>query len=291
MPLTVRSLHIYPIKSCHGIDLPAARLGRAGLAHDRRWMILGQSGQFMTQRQWPRMALIRPSLTADVLRLSAPDMPDLDIALDGSQLATRAEPVVVWRDTVQARAESDEAAQWLSRFLGQPCRLVKVDAQARRAAKPQRVQDWCERHPDVAGAFAGDHHFGFADGFPLLVINQASLDDLNARLAAKGVAPVPVNRFRPNIVLEGDDWQAFEEDVTALVDFGAWRIALVKPCTRCSIPDIDQETAQQYQEPGLTLAAYRTLEEGVVFGQNGIIDAQDEVMLRVGDSAQAELDF
>lgn len=291
MSLTVRSLHIYPIKSCHGIDLAQSRVDRAGLAHDRRWMIVTSAGQFMTQRQWPRMALIHTALTESALHLSAPDMDDIEVPLDGSQLAETVETVEVWRDKVPARAESAALADWLSRFLGEPCRLMKVDREARRAAREEWVERWRERHPDAAAVFDGDHFFGFADGFPLLVANQASLDDLNQRLVAKGVEPVPMDRFRPNIVLEGEDWAAFEEDVTVTVDFGHVRVALVKPCTRCSVPDVDQSTAVPRQEPGLTLAAYRKLEIGVVFGQNGIVDARDGATLRVGDSAEVELDF
>ncbi|OZI75152.1 MOSC domain-containing protein [Bordetella genomosp. 12] len=291
MSLTVRSLHIYPIKSCHGIDLAHSQVGRAGLAHDRRWLIVTESGQFMTQRQWPRMTLIHTALTESALHLSAPDMDDIEVALDGSQLAESIESVTVWRDTIPARAESAALADWLSRFLGEPCRLMKVDAHASRPARQEWVQGWRERHPEAADVFDGDHFFGFADGFPLLVTNQASLDDLNQRLAAKGVAAVPMDRFRPNIVLEGEDWAAFDEDLTVTVDFGHLRVALVKPCTRCSIPDVDQATAVANQEPGLTLAGYRNLEIGVVFGQNGIVDVLAETTLRVGDSAEIELNF
>ncbi|SUV68261.1 Uncharacterized Fe-S protein [Bordetella avium] len=291
MSLTIRSLHVYPIKSCHGIDLSEAQVDRAGLAYDRRWMIVSASGQFMTQRHWPRMALIRTALTTGALHLSAPDMDDIEVPLDGSQLSETPETVAVWRDTVPARAEAAAVADWLSRFLNEPCRLMKVDAQARRSAKLDWVAQWRERHPDAAAGFEGDHFFGFADGFPLLLANQASLDDLNARLAAKGAEPVPMDRFRANIVLAGDDWAAFDEDLTVTVDFDGLRVALVKPCTRCTIPDVDQDSAAVHQEPGRTLAAYRNLEIGVVFGQNGIVDAQKSTMLRVGGQAEVELDF
>ena len=120
--------------------------------------------------------------------------------------------------------------------------------------------------------------------------NRASLDDLNARLRAKGVAPVPMDRFRPNIVVQGE-WEAFEEDHTAMITTGAVSMALVKPCTRCSIPDIDQRTAVQHDEPGRTLAGYRNLDIGVVFGQNAIVDAPAGARLKVGDGVEIELDF
>jgi len=290
MSAHIVSLHIYPIKSCAGIDLDASLLDRAGLAHDRRWMLVDAVGRFMTQRDWPGMARIRTELDGDVLRLRAPDMVPLEIPLDGSELAESAEPVTVWGDTLPARAESAQAAAWLGRVVGFPCRLLKVDAQARRPARAPWVTRWREKHPEQADAFGGEHLFGFADGFPLLVANQASLDDLNARLRAQGKATVPMDRFRPNIVVQGD-WAAFEEDYTAMITAGAARLALVKPCTRCPMPNVDQATGAVSDEPGATLAAYRTLEVGVVFGQNAIVAEREAVMLRVNDPVEIELDF
>jgi len=289
MSARILSLHIYPLKSCAGIDLNESPIDRAGLAWDRRWMLIGADG-FMTQRQWPAMALIRPALTAGALRLSAPGMPDLDVPLDGSGLASEVEQVGVWKDTIAARRESEEAARWFSEFLDTPCRLYKVDTAASRPAKLDWVGRWLEAHPELADSFAGDHYFGFADGFPLLVANQASLDDLNARLQAKGAAAVPMDRFRPNIVVQGE-WEAYEEDHTAMIETVGVKMAFVKPCTRCSIPDIDQRTAQRNEEPGRTLSAYRNLELGVVFGQNAIVDAPAGARLKVGDGVEIELDF
>ncbi|CAM4102800.1 MOSC domain-containing protein [Bordetella muralis] len=290
MTARILSLHIYPIKSCAAIDLSASSIDRAGLLGDRRWMILTADGQFMTQRQWPAMARIRPALTDTHLELQAPDQPSLQIPLDGSQLSDNVRDVVVWKDTVLAREESSDAAAWLSQALGVNCVLVKVDVQAQRPAKTDWVDRWREAHPEFAEAFAGDHVFGFADGFPLLIANQASLDDLNARLVAKGQSPVPMDRFRPNIVIEGE-WEAFDEDVTALVSVGDVRLALVKPCTRCPMPNIDQLTGERYEEPGRTLATYRQLEIGVVFGQNAIVSAPEGGRLSVGDEVEIELDF
>lgn len=290
MSARILSLHIYPLKSCAGINLNESPIDRAGLAHDRRWMLIADDGQFMTQRQWPAMALIRTAITADALRLSAPGMPDLDVALDGSGLESGSADVPVWSDTIAAQRESTAAGRWFSEFLKTPCRLYKVDTAARRTAKPDWVSRWTEAHPDLADSFAGDHYFGFADGFPLLIANQASLDDLNARLQAKGVAAVPMDRFRPNIVVQGE-WEAFEEDQTAMISAAGVKMAFVKPCTRCSIPDIDQRTAERYDEPGRTLAGYRNLEIGVVFGQNAILDAPAGARLKVGDAVEIELDF
>jgi len=292
MSAHVLSLHIYPIKSCAGIDLREATLTRAGLAYDRRWMLVDAAGRFLTQRQLPRMALIRTEIDAVSLSVTAPGMEPLTVPLDGSALSDASELVGVWSDTVLARAEGRRTHDWFSRFLKQPCRLLKVDAQARRSASEKDwVAGWRDAHPDLAGSFAGEHIFGFADGYPLLVANQASLDALNARLAAQGKPPVPMNRFRPNIVLQDDDWQAFDEDHTVTVQAGSATLALVKPCTRCPIPNIDQRTGEPGAEPGPTLAALHTLEVGVVFGMNAIVAQTEPLTLRAGDPAEISLDF
>ena len=290
MSARIVSLHIYPIKSCAAIDLTTSPIDRAGLLGDRRWMILTAEGQFMTQRQWPAMARVRPAMTDRDLELQAPDMSVLRVPLDGSQLSADVRDVTVWKDTVKAREESAEAATWLSQVLGVSCVLVKVDIEARRPAKVDWVDRWRDAHDDLASAFEGDHFFGFADGFPLLITNQASLDDLNARLVAKGEAPVPMNRFRPNIVIEGE-WEAFEEDVTASLTIGEVQLAIVKPCTRCPMPNVDQLTGQVHDEPGMTLAGYRQLDVGVVFGQNAIVSAPQGSLLRVGEAVEIEFDF
>ena len=291
MAAYISSLHIYPIKSCAGIDLQSAELTRAGLAHDRRWMLVDDGGQFLTQRQLPRMALIRTALDAHSLSLSAPEMQALRVPLDGSELSDTVENVVVWRSTVPARAESERVNAWFSRFLGHPCRLFKVDVDARRTPNPELVERWLAAHPDVAGPFAGDHVFGFADGYPLLVANQASLDELNARLAAQGKPPVPMDRFRANIVVRSEDWEAFDEDHTVFVQAGDAGLALVKPCTRCPVPNVDQRTGISGDEPGLTLAALHTLEAGVVFGMNAIVAQTRALTLNVGDPVEVSLDF
>lgn len=291
MPAHISSLHIYPIKSCAGIDLQSAEVTRAGLAYDRRWMLVDRAGHFMTQRQWPRMALIRTALEAQALVLTAPGMETLHVPLDDSELAGAIENVVVWRDKVPARAESDRVNEWLRRFLGHECRLFKVDIEARRTPSPEWVQRWLAAHSDLAGAFAGDHEFGFADGYPILVVNQASLDELNGRLTAQGKPPASMNRFRPNIVVQGDDWAAWDEDHTAFLQAGAAGLALVKPCARCPIPNVNPDTAETGEEPGTTLAALHTKDTGVIFGMNAIVAQAHPITLKIGDPVEISLDF
>ncbi|ALM83761.1 MOSC domain-containing protein [Bordetella sp. N] len=290
MSLRIRSLHIYPVKSCAGIDLSASPVDQAGLAYDRRWMVVSD-GQFLTQRQLPAMALVRTALDDTHLHLSAPAMPDLAVALDGSGLQGDPQAVTVWRDTMPARRDSAEAAAWFSRYLQRPCEFLRIDvSSAQRSASAEWVGGWLERHPDDAGHYAARNLFGFADGFPLLIANQASLDLLNAQLAAKGRAPVPMDRFRANIVIEGE-LDAYDEDHLASLCVGDVRMALVKPCTRCSIPDVDQATGERHDEPGLTLAATHRMDLGVIFGQNAIVAAPAGAVLRVGDAVEAEFDF
>lgn len=291
MAAHISSLHIYPIKSCAGIALQSAELTRAGLAHDRRWMLVDDAGQFMTQRQWPRMALIRTALDAQSLLLTAPGMDPLRVPLDGSELSGTVENVVVWSATVPARAESGRVNEWFSRFLGRGCRLFKVDLEARRTPNPEWVDRWFAAHPDLAADFEGDHVFGFADGYPVLVTNQASLDELNARLAAQGKSPASMNRFRPNIVVRGDDWAAWDEDHTVFLQAGAAGLALVKPCARCPIPNVDPDTAATGDEPGTTLAVLHTKETGVIFGMNAIVAQTRPLVLKIGDPVEISLDF
>ncbi|ARP80983.1 MOSC domain-containing protein [Bordetella genomosp. 8] len=292
MSLFVRSLHTYPVKSCAGIAVDASAIDGAGLAYDRRWLVIS-GARFLTQRQVPSMALVGTALTATHLQLRAPGMPLLEVPLDGSDLAAITETVTVWRDTFPAHAESTAAAQWFTDFLGLPCRLFKIDVPAAgRAVSPDWVGRWRGEHRELADGFDGRHLFGFADGYPVLIANQASLDELNQRLLVKGRDPVPMDRFRPNVVLDGDDLGAYDEDHIALFARGDdIRLAVVKPCTRCSIPDVDQATGRAGDEPGLTLTATRSLDLGVVFGQNAIVDACPGAILRVGDPISAEWKF
>jgi len=287
MSIVIRSLHIYPVKSCAGIDLSESALDERGLSHDRRWMVVDEDGMFLTQRALAAMALIRPALQARELVLEAPGMLPLSVPLPTSTGPLR--QVRVWRDEVPALDEGEEAAAWLSAFLGRPCRLVRMAGQARRLAGPDKVAAWQQRHGGMVPALPREHVHGFADGYPFLVAVQASLDDLNGKLAAAGAQPVPMNRFRPNIVLDG--LQAYDEDHIAMLSCGDARFALVKPCTRCAIPDIDQLTARQGEEVGRVLAAYRSREAGIVFGQNAVVQAAPGAVLRVGDAVAAQWDF
>jgi len=290
MSVSILSLHTYPVKSCASIDHDCVDIAQGGLCNDRQWVIVDGRGVFMTQRQYAKMALIRPRFdSAGSLILNAPGMPAFEIPARNTADHAAAVDVRIWRSDTLGLDEGDAAADWLSAFLQTSCRLLRVHPQAQRAASPEHIDAWLARHGELAPAVPERHIFGFADGFPFLVANQASLDALNQRLQAKGLAPVPMNRFRPNIVIQGLD--AYEEDYLAGMRIGGMTFAFVKRCARCPIPNIDQATAVQADEPGITLAEFRQFPDGVLFGVNAVVGGADaEASLRVGDMVEPEFD-
>ena len=278
---TIARLFVYPVKSCAGIEVQQALLTETGLDLDRAWMVVDAQGMFLTQRSLPRMALIRPQLKSDEMVLRAPGMLALHVAIDAVEAPAK---VTVWRDTVPAWDMGPVAAQWFSDFLGQPCRLVRFDPEHRRLSS----LEW------TGGVEVPNQ---FADGFPLLVTSEASLQDLNARLAAEGHPAVGMERFRPNVVLAGVD--AHDEDRVDMIHVegdGTTDIHLqpVKPCARCPIPDIDPATAESHPSVGDTLRTYRQdkrLDGAITFGMNAIVRSGAEQWLRVGQRMAADLRF
>jgi uncharacterized protein YcbX len=268
MPTTVQSLHVYPVKGLKGIDLEAARCTERGLEHDRRWMVVDREGEFITQRSHPKMATVWTDLEEDALLLSAPDMPEMRVPFDPG--VAPLERVRVWKSVVKAVPASREADGWLSEYLGDALRLVYMPPESRRFSNPH---------------YAGpDRQVGFADGYALLAISQASLDDLNRRLAARGHAPLPMNRFRPNIVVVGS--APYAEDGWRDIRVGEARLRGVKPCGRCEVTTTDQSTGEvRGPEPLATLATYRdSAEFGVMFGMNCVTVAPGTIA--VGDPVE-----
>jgi uncharacterized protein YcbX len=250
--ITLAELYVYPVKSCRGVALDAALLLEAGFEHDREWMIVTPEGRFLTQRELPRLALIAPQLDADRLTLSAPDASDLVVPL-----AARGEPreAVVWGDRCRAFDAGAAAADWLGAFLGRPARLVRFDA-----SQP--------RYSDARWAGDTGATTRFTDGYALLAIARASFDDLNARLPV----PLPMDRFRPSIVLDG--LAPYAEDQLRDFQLGGVHLRGVKPCTRCVVTTTRQSTGEvDGVEPLKTLKGYRWNEElrGVTFGQNVVV--------------------
>ncbi len=259
----IAALYTYPVKSARGIECAQARLTSAGLAEDRQWMIVSPPGQFLTQRELPRLALLAPELSDTTLVLRLRGASEITIARTGQGRPCR---VRVWKDVCAAFDEGHEVASWLTKVLARPCRLVRFDATQPRLSD----QAW-------TGAYRAQNRF--SDGFPLLALGTGSLEDLNARLTV----PLPVNRFRPNLLLEG--LEPYAEDRIAELQAGPVRLKMVKPCTRCRITTTNQDSSEvEGEEPLRTLKAYRYDAQlrGVCFGQNLIVVAGAGETLRRG---------
>lgn len=277
----IASLHIYPVKSCRGIDLDAATLGRAGLesqgAGDREWMVVDGNGRFLTQREVPHMALIAPALDTGALVLRAPGMQALRVPLDLPFGRTATLAVQVWNHACRAFDEGAEAAQWLSQYLGHKVRLARFDPAHKRASNRERT-----------GTTEALNRF--SDGYPMLMVSRASLDDLNNRLQENGREALPMNRFRPNIVI--DDVGPFDEDRFISLTAGEAVLKPVKPCPRCPVPSIDQDTGMRGPDPLDILARYRDDPAlGVIFGQNTIAASGVGTTLRIGQQLETEWNF
>lgn len=244
---TLSQLAIYPIKSTAQIQLNSASMSRFGLDMDRRWMLIDQNGIMLTQRKHARMCLIQCSLSDGQLTVKAPEMQPLTV-----ETSTTPTTATVWEDTCNAFDCGDTAAKWFSDFLKTSARLVYF---------PDNEQ----RQVDLSYANKGDIT-AFSDGFPYLLISQASLDDLNSRLDSS----VEMKRFRPNLVISGTE--AFAEDNWKIIRIGNITFNIVKPCSRCIIPSIDPQTAGTSAEPVRTLAKYRMRDNKIFFGQNVIAE-------------------
>ena len=279
--ITLSAIYLHPIKSCAGIAVDEALLIETGLEFDRAWMLVRPDGEFTSQRELPRMALVQPKLRSNDLVLRAPGMLALHLALDRVEAPCR---VRVWRDELAAFDMGDLAAQWFSDFLGQRLRLARYNPDARRLA-------------DAKWTGAIEAETAFADRFPLLVCSTASLAELNRRLAAAGHAPVTMQRFRPNLVLDGiadAHGEDFIDELTIATDQGPVVLKLVKPCARCTIPDVDLLSAERGHAVADTLAGYRAdprVDGGLTFGMNAVIVSGFEHTLRVGASASATIRF
>jgi hypothetical protein len=260
----IASLHVYPVKSCRGIDVDSVLMTPTGLEWDRRWMIVKPDGEFITQRSHPELATIAVAVGDGKLRLEAERQAPLVVKVDH---AGESRPVTIWNDACRGIDAGDAAAAWLSGLLDDEVRLVRIDPALPRLASTQ-----------FAGP--GQYPVSFSDGYPVLMISRESLVDLNRRLPEA----IPMERFRPNVVIEGV--AAYAEDAMVRFRFGPVVLRGVKHCTRCAIPTTDQRSGARdpHQEPLRTLEAYRhdRALKGVVFGQNCVIDAGIGERLAVG---------
>lgn len=260
----VQDIYIYPVKSLGGIRCREASALQRGFQHDRRLMLIDKAGNFITQRVYHQLALLSASLQGEgVLVSHKQTRQELLIPFETK---TRSEITVsIWDDVVRAVSVSPEADEWFSLFLGKRCRLVYMPESGHRAVDQRYAEH--------------DEQVSFADAFPFLLIGQGSLDDLNARLDE----PVPMNRFRPNLVI--GKTEAFEEDSWAKIQIGEVEFKVAKPCARCVLTTVNQDTGNKGKEPLLTLSKYRKSNNKILFGQNlialneGTITENDKVTI------------
>ncbi|MGO8885508.1 MAG: MOSC domain-containing protein [Streptosporangiaceae bacterium] len=280
---SLASLHIHPVKACRAVDLDASLVEPWGLAGDRRWLIVDDTGRFISQREEPELARVtvryaaaagtvpltalRPG-GADLLAVSADGEAPLTVAAPSQQAGAEMVQVAVWRSTVLAAAAGQQADAWFSRFLHREVRLVYLDDPGRREVD----QDYGERGDRVS----------FADAYPLLLTTTGSLELLGRWLIEDGHPPVPMNRFRPNVVVDGT--AAWDEDDWRRIRIGAATFRVAKPCGRCQVTSIDQATAQRGRQPLALLGRRRRFGKQLVFGQNMIPDSC--AAIRVGDPVE-----
>lgn len=257
--LKLSEIWIYPVKSLGGIQLSSAKVREKGLEHDRRFMLIEESGLFMTQRVYPKMALFKTAIAGNQLIVThGPHTLSVPLAPQDLQ-APR--PVQIWDDLVMANEVAPAYSAWFSEHLGIKCRLVFFPEENPRAVDPTYK--------------VNNEHVGLADAYPFLIIGQASLNDLNTRLQT----PLPMNRFRPNLVFTGG--QPYEEDSWRNFTIGTNRFVGVKPCARCVLTTVNQDTAEKGKEPLKTLATYRSVNNKILFGQNVV--ALDHQTITLGD--------
>ncbi|MBX2841700.1 MAG: MOSC domain-containing protein [Flammeovirgaceae bacterium] len=246
MDIQLTEINIYPVKSLSGISLKESNLEETGLQYDRKWMLVDENGRFLSQRKHPKMALAKTRIVNDKLMISENDFGELNIDMN-FQLGERT-TVEVWDDKCEAIFLDKKYDQWFSEFLDFKCRLVYMPNDSNRIVDTRY-------NPD--GKIVS-----FADGYPNLLISEASLEDLNSRLNN----PVPMNRFRPNLVVNGT--LPYAEDSWDLIKIGEINFKVAKPCSRCVLTTIDQKNGQKGKEPLKTLAAYRKKGHKIYFGQN-----------------------
>jgi uncharacterized protein YcbX len=268
----VAQLHIYPVKSLRGLTVPRVEIDPLGSVGDRRFMVVDPEGSFLTQRTLARMALVGTAIDEACLTLFSDGFGDVRVRRTPDPVSPTVR-VRVWKsEGLEAEDCGAEPAEWLSRVIGTRCRLVRIGAGFRRPVRPSAA-----RPGDLVA---------FADAFPFLAVTRASLDDLNARIVEQGGSPVPMDRFRPNIVVDG--CTAFAEDAWKRVRVGQAVFRIAGPCARCVVTTTDQVTGAREAEPLLTLATYRrdpTETTHVNFGQN-LVNESKAGFIRVGDPVE-----
>lgn len=268
--MKLAAINRFPVKSCRGQALARAGVEPWGLAGDRRWLIVDDDGAQVTAREHPRLLLVTTAVRPDGgLELTSPDAPDLGVDVPDTGLLV---PVQVWKSSLVAAPAAPQAHAWFSKVVGKPVRLVYLDDPTRRRPNPQFARP--------------TDYVSFADGYPLLLATSASMAALNdwiaeGRHAAEG--PLPIIRFRPNVVIDGSE--PWEEDGWRRLRIGAALFRAVKGCDRCAIPMTDPVTAARGKEPIATLARYRRWDRETWFGMNLVPD-NPGVEIAVGDEVE-----
>lgn len=262
--MKLQDIYIYPIKSLGGVRLEKAEVQVKGLKYDRRWLLIDEHNKFITQRKLHHMALLKVELKEEGLEIFHKQQPQKKIFIPFELRTGKKLNVEIWEDTVEAELVGGQADSWFSDILGIACRLVLMPLKTERKLKPEYA--------------VNDESVSFADSMPYMVIGQGSLDELNERL----LEPVTMDRFRPNFVFS--EGEPFEEDSWEEVQIGSCTFKITKPCARCVLITVDQQTAKKGKEPLKTLASYRMVGNKVMFGQNmlalslGKIAIGDEVV-------------
>lgn len=287
MEIEITQLAIYPIKSCAGIVLERSGISARGLKWDREWVIVDAEDVQLTQRTVPDMVLIQPTITESHLVLETPTGASCAVSLKEKE--TPAVFVRIWNDLTKGSDAGNEVAAWLSAFLGQSCRLLRVHSQAQRSLDLTRIHQW-QQNAQQPGTELLNTYFGFADGFPFLICNEASLTELNEHIPMDEGDTIQMNRFRPNIVVRG--LEAYEEDYVLSFTGSGHYFAKLKNCTRCPMPNVNPMTANVETQPNMALAKTRTTPEGVLFGVNaGLYRMSETAYIEVGHRLQVEFEF
>lgn len=283
MDVVISALRSYPIKSCAAWEhKEACDISFAGLSLDREWVLVDEQGLFMSQRKWPRMALICPTPTATGLLLTAPGYEDFFLRSQPSTAQDRQVSVTIWSSACLGRDEGDAVAEWLGSFLGVSCRLLRRHIYGLRHPDADLLHTWQTRHHRLDA----EHDFGFADGLPFLLTNEASLQQLNQYIMAGDEPAIEMARFRPNIVLSG--LSAYAEDSLRGLYVGDLYFAFLAPCTRCPLPNVDQTTAQVGTQPVRALMATRRFNNRMHFGVRAVLATSVHSVLTIGQSVRPD---